>query len=366
MVAALAALSPGLASCGKEVPAGGARVAATERAQVSRRIEPEELLPADLDLSVRIDLGRLRGNLGGSSREALGEELGADPLLAKALPHARVVTIGMRVSNLEIGDRVVALEGDMKDVDVDTGAFREEQTNNARARLWVRRDDVSRDDFGAVIALDKRALVFVSPVEIDSVLRVLSRGPDERRPDPSADGVVSIDYRPHRLSRSLEKKFPSVGRIIAELESVRGTVDVQDKGVVVDATFMARSEPGANHVRRFIEVLRDNTVDTGLSAALRDIDIDAASSTLHMKWTLPPEVVFGALTRRREARRSDAAPAASVAPSSGAPAAPPPPPTSAPPAPRPSKSTAPSSPPASDETLHLSPPLSLDPPRPQI
>lgn len=349
--------SMALASCGAEVPSGGAKVATTDRSPVSRRVDPEELFPADLDLSVRIDLGRLRGNLVGTSRELLGSELGADPLLAKALPRARVVTVAMRVSNLEVGDRVVALEGDMKGLEIDSLSFRETKTANNRVHVYLRRDEVTRDDFGAVVVLDQRALVFVSPVEIDSVLRVLGRGPDERRPDPSADGVVTVDYRPHRLSRSLEKKFPAVGRIIAELESVKGNLDVGDKGVVVDATFMARSEGGAGHVRRFIEVLRDNTVDTGLSAALRNIEVDAASTTLHVKWVLPPEVVLGALARRHEA---------SETPANGSPSATPPTPPAAPSNTTPStpkRDVPPSAPPASTDGLRLSPPPPLDPPR---
>ncbi len=364
--------SLGLAACGREVPAFGAK-APLDRSPISRRVDPEELMPRDLDLSVRIDLGRLRGSLGPSSRELLGSELRADPLLTKALERARVVTVGMRVSDLELGDRVIAIEGDLKGLDVDTLNFREEKMSNDRVHVYVRRDDVARDDFGAIVRLDQRALVFVSPVEVDSVKRVLGKGPDTTRPDPSANGVVSVDYRPRRLSRSLERKFPSVGRIIRELESVRGSVEVEDKGVAVDLIFTARNEAGATHVKRFIEVLRDNTVDTGLSALLRNIDVEATSSTLHVKWVLPPDVVMRALSERKGRTVVESAPDATSPGKSDAPASsdePETPTTKTKPSsdeaqPKRSKNREPSSPPLPipGEGLRLSPPPKLEPPQ---
>jgi hypothetical protein len=42
---------------------------------------------------------------------------------------------------------------------------------------------------------------------------VLRDGADERRGDPSREGVVSVDVRARRLPASLERRFPSIGAI---------------------------------------------------------------------------------------------------------------------------------------------------------
>ena len=65
------------------------------------------------------------------------------------------------------------------------------------------------------MTIGDRALVLVSPVEVGSVARVLRQGPDERRGDPAAEGIVSLDLRAGRLPPHLERRFPSIGAIIA-------------------------------------------------------------------------------------------------------------------------------------------------------
>jgi hypothetical protein len=153
---------------------------------------------------------------------------------------------------------------------------------------------------------------------------------------------------------------------------VKGSVEVEDKGVAVDLIFTARNEAGATHVKRFIEVLRDNTVDTGLSALLRNIDVEATSSTLHVKWVLPPEIVMRALSERKARPSGESAPDAaspekSEAPGSSdepAPTTKTKPSSDEAPTKRP-KNREPSSPPLPipGEGLRLSPPPQLEPPQ---
>ncbi|MBM4374654.1 MAG: hypothetical protein FJ095_06190 [Deltaproteobacteria bacterium] len=75
-----------LAACGRVVPAGGeprSSGALTPFATASSRalLEPRDLIPADLDLVVRLDLRMIRESLGA---------LAADALFAKGLDEARL------------------------------------------------------------------------------------------------------------------------------------------------------------------------------------------------------------------------------------------------------------------------------------
>lgn len=310
--ALLAALGASAAACGAEVPAGGVRVAGEGSAAPppethgpgadttskplsgDRRIEPEELLPGDLDFTVRISLLRMRESMGPAIRGFLGD-LESEPLLAKAIEHARSVTVSLRVSDLEIGDRVIAVEGELAGLVPDEKLYEPERRSNDRMRFWVRKRDVMRDETAGIIALDERALLFVSPVELDSVRRVIDHGPDKDRPDPSAEGFVSLEYRPRKLSPSLTRKYPSIARLIGELSSVRGTIEVSDQGVLADVMITARDDDGATRAAKFIDILRTNSDDEGVSKLLRGMDAELTGTAVHVKWLIPAEEVLRAL-----------------------------------------------------------------------
>jgi hypothetical protein len=304
-----------LVGCGAEVPAGGVKTEndpatpPNRSLKVSRRVEPEELLPRDLDFCVRVDLARMKESLGPASRDLL-RDLADDPLFAKAIEKARAVLIAIRVSDLDAGDRVIAVEGDLGGLEPDVERYQEDDTSNDRVHLYERKGDVKRGDTAAIIALDQRALVFVSAIEVDSVRRVLAKGADKDRPDPPGEGVMSLHYRPRRLAPSLEKKFPSVAKVIRELGEVRGTVNVPapssagspdglpDGGVVVDFSIQAKSADGARRASKFVDILRTNSEDSGASSLLRGIDSDLTGSSLHVRWVIPPEVVLNAIKRQ--------------------------------------------------------------------
>ena len=294
-----------VAACGAEVPAGGVKTANDPAAlpdhslKVSRRVEPEELLPRDLDFCVRVDLARMKESMGPASRDLL-RDLADDPLFAKAIEKARAVLIAIRVSDLDAGDRVIAVEGDLAGLEPDVERYREDDTSNDRVHLYERKGDMKRGDTAAIIALDQRALVFVSAIEVDSVRRVLAKGADKDRPDPPGEGVMSVHYRPRRLAPSLEKKFPSVSKVIRELGEVRGTVNVPEEGVVVDFSIQAKSADGARRASKFIDILRTNAEDSSASSLLRGIDSDLTGSSLHVGWVTPPEIVLNAIKRQRK------------------------------------------------------------------
>src|SRR5438552_1393840 len=105
--------------CGRVVPAGG-----EPRQPVSEEALPEkprprtwegtDLIPADLDLVVRVDLGKLRASLGPEAAKELAREgldrSQADAAVRAALASADIAWLGVRVAELEEGDRVLVTE----------------------------------------------------------------------------------------------------------------------------------------------------------------------------------------------------------------------------------------------------------------
>src|SRR5690606_33946659 len=105
--AAVIALSLSLLACGGGGPQrAGGRAPDAEGAAAARltpRVEPADLLPADLDLVVRVDVGRMRSGLGRAAADELAQraldEL-HDETLKSALLRADVVWLGLRLADL--------------------------------------------------------------------------------------------------------------------------------------------------------------------------------------------------------------------------------------------------------------------------
>src|SRR5262249_4876232 len=143
-----------------------------------------------------------------------------------------------------------------------------------RMVMFDRRDVALRSSTARIVALGDRALAFVSPVEVSSVERVLRHGPDALRGDPAADGLLSLDLRAHRLPVRVERRFPSLGAIVAGIDRVRATASLADKGILLEAEILAAEVSGAERTRRFLEVLRDNVADARLAGILKELSIE--------------------------------------------------------------------------------------------
>ncbi|MDC0685909.1 hypothetical protein [Sorangium atrum] len=312
VAAASALMALGLPACGDAAPqvAGPpARDAASPLGpRVVRRIEPADLLPADLDLVVRVDVARMRDGLGQAAsdelaRRALDEV--PDEALESALQRADVVWLGLRLADLEEGDRVVVLEGRMAGLTPDPGRWepaRAAQDGGAVDRIAVfdRRGGVagSRADTARIIALGDRAVALVSAVEVSSVARVLRDGPDARRGDPAAEGLVSLDLRARRLPPYLARRFPSIGALVAGVARVRAVASLHDEGVRLDVELVGVDAAGAGRARRFLEVLRDNVEDVRYADLMKELSIEQVESTVRLRWLFPAPLVLALLSAR--------------------------------------------------------------------
>ncbi|WP_437981435.1 hypothetical protein [Sorangium sp. So ce117] len=306
VAAALMAL--GLPACGDAAPrlAGGgppARAASPAGPRVVRRIEPADLLPADLDLVVRVDVARMRDGLGQAAsdelaRRALDEV--PDEALESALQRADVVWLGLRLADLEEGDRVVVLEGRMAGLTPDPGRWEPAPAAQDGVAVFDRRGGVagSRADTARIIALGDRAVALVSAVEVSSVARLLRDGPDARRGDPAAEGLVSLDLRARRLPPYLARRFPSIGALVAGVARVRGVASLHDEGVRLDVELVGVDAAGAARARRFLEVFRDNVEDARYADLMKELSIEQVESTVRLRWLFPAPLVLALLSGR--------------------------------------------------------------------
>lgn len=255
-----------------EVPKGG--VPRSPDQPLSRRLLPNELVPADLDVVLRVDLERLRRTLGARLEDELKARYGGDLHLEQALARGRTVLVAVRAGDLDAGDHVIVIEGEPKGLDKPPEGFEERRTPNDRVRMFVRTVTAARSETDAIVILDQRATAFVSPLETDAVSRVLRDGADERRGQPVAEGLVSADVRPKRLPAELERKFPSLARLVSQVQRVKMLLNVNDDGLRVDAEIIAKSEAAADKVRRFLDVFREGASGDGASKLLKKMQLE--------------------------------------------------------------------------------------------
>jgi hypothetical protein len=297
----LVGLAVAASGCG-----GGAAAAAGKRARVElpafdRSLDPAEIFPVDLDLVVRLDVARMRSSIGPAAASAMAARAAreaGDDVLRAALACAEVVWLAARVGDLDAGDHVVVVEGPSCTPELDRARWRPEPSRNKSVKIFDRVDPARRTGTSRILVLGDHATAFVSPMEMDSVARVLADGPDARRGNPVAEGVVSADVRAGRLPPSLEQKYPSIAAIVAGLERIRGTAVVVDEGVQIDIQILSPTTKGAEKALRFLSALRDNVEDPRLAAVVRKVSIEQIEGTVRLRVLLPGKAVLALLAER--------------------------------------------------------------------
>jgi hypothetical protein len=286
-----------VASCGGK--AQGPKERPPEPA-ISRRVDPGELFPADLDLMVRIDVARMRAGIGPLATESIEAQAlrqAGDDVLKDAIRCADVIWLGARMGDLEAGDHVVAVEGKTCSPDLDPERWERVPSANREVAIFDRKgDSAPRAGTARVLTLGRRVAVFVSPVERDSVARVLRDGPDPRRGNPTAEGIVSVDLRAERLPLPIERRFPSIAAIVAGLSRVRGSAAVVDEGLQIDAEIQSPTERGADKALRFLTALRDNVADPRLTQVMQSVRLEQVERTVRVRLLLPASILLALLS----------------------------------------------------------------------
>jgi hypothetical protein len=305
--ASAALLALGLATALPACSAGAKARGGPARAEVpaiDRRVDPAEIFPADLDLVVRLDVARMRSSIGPAAASAMAARAAreaGDDVLRAALACADVVWLGARVTDLDAGDHVVVVEGPSSCTpELDRAMWRPEPSRNKSVKVFDRVDPARRAGTARILVLGPQATAFVSPMEVDSLTRILAVGPDEKRGNPVAEGVVSLDVRAGRLPPQLEQKYPSIAAILAGLERVRGTAVVVDEGVQIDVQILSPTAKGAEKALRFLTALRDNVEDPRVALVIRKVSIEQIEGTLRIRLLLPGKVALALLSAQVE------------------------------------------------------------------
>ena len=254
-----------VAGCGRVVPHGGvpapAQTAASSSAKSARPrvVDGSDLIPADLDLGLRVDLAEIRSSLGPKAASKLTAEAFDQArlkgIVRDALREADLVWLALRVSDWEAGDRVLAIQRTRgaKPLKPDPIAWTRFATQVDKVVRFEAKTAPGRGGIGEVLTVGEREAVFVSPVEQLSVRRVLRRGPDARRGQPAARGLVSMDYRVGRAGPAFEKNYPHLAPLLAGIVRVSATVELNSAQLALEGRIRCRNEHAALKVARFLE-----------------------------------------------------------------------------------------------------------------
>jgi hypothetical protein len=268
--------------------------------RIERDVDATDLFPADLDLVVRVDVGRMRAGIGPAAadamaRRALQDKAGEE--VREALACAEVVWIGTRVADFDAGDRVIAVEGKSCMPSLLAARWERVRSANGRVRIFDRKDEAPRAGTARIMNLGNKATVFVSPVELDAVKRVTEAGPDPKRGAPRAEGLVSADLRAGRLPPTLEKKYPSIGAVLAGIERVRATAVLVDDGLKIEAQVLGVSPPDAERAARFLEAMRDNLAKSPRFASmLKDARVERVEKMVEVRLTVPAKALLAMMS----------------------------------------------------------------------
>lgn len=294
MVAAALALS--ISACSADKPPPPRALPTGPRFE--RDLDPNDLLPADLDLVVRVDLARMRAGIGAAAADALARravESGPEREIAEALGCADVVWIGARAAELDTGDRVTILEGKSCMPELGRSLWEKAPSPSGKVLVFDRKGEAPRAGTARIMNLGNRATVFVSPVELESVERVLGSGPDAARGVPRAEGLLSLDLRPRPLSPGLARRYPSIASVLAGIERVRGTALLVDDGLRVSAEVLGKTPAGAEKAGKFLDAVRESLKAGRFAEAAKDVRVEVVGKAVAVKVTVPAKVLLGVL-----------------------------------------------------------------------
>lgn len=259
---------------------------------------PVQAIPGDLDMAVRVDLGRMRARLGEPVMRSIRERLrlaSGDPpgerLLYDAMERADTVWLAFRPgAGFEPTDNVIVLRGDFSEIRprsyegvapwgpaTDLGADwrrldRDAPTRSAPARLYLRSSDL---------------MVVSSEAEMDSVERSVELRTGDPRVDPPERGVVAFEVRLPTVANLTLRRMPRLAELLAQGSTLRGSADLDASGlrVEVEAKFRTSSEAEAlaNLLRDLMNRYRDGSLIARLIATRTEVTVSGASAVATLK-----------------------------------------------------------------------------------
>jgi hypothetical protein len=229
---------------------------------------PNDAIPPDLDLVVRVDLAKVRAALGPEGVAALrrgaasaaGADTGGD-FFVRALAQADVACLALRPELVPgEADNVLVLSGHFRDLDVEQSLRKDGWSSpldlGGAVFRYERPGKVSRSSALRAYEFGDEALVFVSPAEVDSVEAVLEHGLGPSALKPEARGVLSFAARLRGLRGRFGARYPSVARALADARRVEGTVDSTLNGLGLEVSLEFGSNDDASAAVGELERIR--------------------------------------------------------------------------------------------------------------
>lgn len=255
----VAALSLGwLSACAAEEP----RPPKAPQVDVSR---PVILLPADMDLVLRLDVSRYREASGQAADQAL-EKTWREFLLDTQNPHASAKSVapalsatdtlwlGCRLGSQGCKDFVAVLRGHFANQRQSYGF---DQTENKRdlGGGWLSFDHgtTERDTVARVYFKPPELAVLVSSAEVDSAERSVEQGLDPTELLPRESGLLSIVVHSHALAHAIRERSAKAADWLDASERVE--IQVEPEAADTRLTF-AVTFPDAPRAARAAQALK--------------------------------------------------------------------------------------------------------------
>jgi len=222
-----------------------------------------DFLTNDLDLVVRLDLKQLRLALGPDALlklHAQAENQGAKTgAFGQALEQAHSAWLALRPSvSAATTDSVLVLSGDFSTTDLhrqDPATWSPALALGGLLRVYERRGSAKRAEPARAYAHGDDTLVFVSVAEIDSVERVIAAGPDEKRLEPMASGLLSFQLRPRVLPVFLAARAPKLSGLLEQARKVSGLLESEGETLKVSVEMLFLTEQAAAEALSLIRQL---------------------------------------------------------------------------------------------------------------
>jgi hypothetical protein len=196
--------------------------------------EPTDALPADLDLVVRVDLGKMRRGMPLTRLTELSHRVGAADLIGRALERADTVWIGLRPETaLGEADNVLVLRGRFVGFDPRPAAppFSGPRDLGGGWRMYERDVPASRAASARVYARLEDLLVFVSTAEIDSTERAIDKRQRGTPMIPPERGAVSLAARAAPVRSWLAEHVPTAAAALRRATRIAAHADLSAAGL---------------------------------------------------------------------------------------------------------------------------------------
>ena len=259
--------------------------------------QPSDAIPGDLDLVLRLDLGRMRQVLGADAVRNLRRRSGVgaasaddEALIGDSLERAETAWLALRLAERrELVDSVLIVRGNFREMDIvkyqADPAWGGEQDLGGGWRMYERTPK-QRAAAARVYARLDEILVFVTAAEIDGVERVLERGVRDAHPTPPERGIVSVAARPRAFSAGLRQRAPAAARFLAKSENLEASADVLGDRLKIELSMTMDSEESARRAADAagllaLELIEQRSIPESIAKSL-SIEAVGTSVVLHV------------------------------------------------------------------------------------